>query len=348
MFKSLDFLEKLLNSNSPSGFEDETQKLFLNRVKDFSITKVDNHGNVIAFKNNSSKLKVMLAAHSDEVGLMITNISEKGFLFVRAIGGADKKVLPGTQVLVLSNKNVFGVIGKKAIHLEDVEEEKKTLEIEDMFVDIGATSKAEAQKKVKIGDPIVIVPNFKKLGNNLITSKALDNKVNVFIISEVIRRLKDINIGIYGVSTVQEEIGNNGIKICTKDLKVDIGIALDVCFATDCPNDEEIVDFVGNVKLGKGPVLILGAITNKKLNNFVQLVAKKTRKKIQIIAEPGETCTDADIMQKEGIATILLSIPCRYMHTPVEVCSLYDIEIAIELLVEILQRLPIDFKLQSF
>jgi tetrahedral aminopeptidase len=336
---SLDFLEKLLQTNSPSGFESQIQKLYTNRLKKYvDKIEVDNHGNCMTFLNYKAKTRIMLAGHCDEIGLMVMHVSDNGFLYVKSIGGTDKKVLPGSQVLIFGKNDLMisGVIGKKAIHLEESDDRKNAIKIEDMYVDIGVNSKKEALEIVEIGAPITITPNYKKLYNNNITSKALDDKVSIFIISEVMRNLsnKKINIGICGVSTVQEEIGSNGALVCSDYINAQAGIAIDVCFATDCPNDKQ--NTVGDTKLGKGPVIKLGSITSKKLNSYLIASANKLKKEYQVAAEPSDTGTDADAMQIDGMAVSVLSIPCRYMHTPVEVCSLIDIENAIDILTETL------------
>ena len=342
---SYEFLEKFMKTHTPSGFESEGQLLWKERTKAFS-EKVssDVHGNMIASINRSAPTRIMLAGHCDEIGFMVTHISEEGFIHFAAIGGIDPSVLAGKPVLFLTKDRIRGVIGKKPIHMLEKEDRKKAVDIKDLIMDIGAKSRSETEKYVNVGTPACILSNFMPLLNDFITSKAWDDKVGAFVVSEVIRVLsgkkKQLKVAVYGVSTVQEEIGCRGARTSCFGIEPHAGIAIDVGFATDAPGDDK--KLYGNVKLGRGPILHRGANINIPLSNFFKDAAHKAKVPVQWTAEPGATPTDADVIQinRSGVAAGRVSIPTRYMHTPVETCSLSDIDNTIKLLVETLLSLP--------
>ena len=341
---SYEFLEKLMNTHTPSGFESEGQLLWKERTKAFA-EKVssDVHGNMIASINRNAPTRIMLAGHCDEIGFMVTHISDDGFIHFAAIGGIDTSVLAGKPVLFLTKDRIRGVIGKKPIHMQEKEDRKKVVDIKDLIIDIGSKSKKETEKCVTVGTPACILSNFMPLLNDFIASKAWDDKVGAFVVSEVIRVLsakKQLKVAVYGVSTVQEEIGCRGARTSSFGIEPHAGIAIDVGFATDVPGDDKKT--FGNVKLGKGPILHRGANINIPLSNFFKEAARKAKVPVQWTAEPGATPTDADVIQinRSGVAAGLVSIPTRYMHTPVEVCSLSDIDHTVKLVAETILSLP--------
>jgi tetrahedral aminopeptidase len=341
---SYEFLEKLMNTHTPSGFESEGQLLWKERTKAFA-EKVssDVHGNMIASINRNAPTRIMLAGHCDEIGFMVTHISDDGFIHFAAIGGIDTSVLAGKPVLFLTKDRIWGVIGKKPIHMQEKEDRKKVVDIKDLIIDIGSKSKKETEKCVTVGTPACILSNFMPLLNDFIASKAWDDKVGAFVVSEVIRVLsakKQLKVAVYGVSTVQEEIGCRGARTSSFGIEPHAGIAIDVGFATDVPGDDKKT--FGNVKLGKGPILHRGANINIPLSNFFKEAARKAKVPVQWTAEPGATPTDADVIQinRSGVAAGLVSIPTRYMHTPVEVCSLSDIDNTVKLVAETILSLP--------
>ncbi len=345
--ESAEFLEKMLRTNTPSGHESEGQLLWKNRTKAFSDSiSVDVHGNVIAVLNEKAPLRVMLAGHCDEIGFMVTHITPEGFLSFAAIGGVDAKVLPGTQVKFLNKFGKYGVIGKRPIHFEKGEERKTLWEMRDLWIDIGARNRDEAEAFTPVGTAACIAPNYTPLLNQLVTSKAWDNKVGSFIVSEVLKLLSDrreeLNVAVYGVSTVQEEIGSRGAVTAGYSIHPHVGIALDVSFATDIPTDDKKI--AGDVALGKGPILHRGPNMNLVLTELFKETAQKKDIMIQWAAEPGVSLTDADVLQisRAGVATGLVSIPTRYIHTPVETCSLFDVERAARLTAETILALSPD------
>ena len=343
--ESYAFLERFMHTHTPSGIESEGQLVWKDYTRQFADRVYsDVHGNMIAALNADAPTRVMLAGHCDEIGFMATHISDEGFIHFTAIGGVDASVLPGLQVIFLNGNRVRGVIGKKPIHMIERDARSKVIEIKDLVIDIGSKSKEETEKYVQVGAPACVLSNFMPLLNDFITSKAWDDKVGAFVVAEALRIVglnKDrLNVGVFAVSTVQEEIGSRGAQTSSYGIQPHVGIAVDVGFATDVPGDEKKV--YGNVGLGKGPILHRGANCNIPLTAMLDAAAQKQGIAVQWCAEPNATSTDADVLQitRSGVAATLVSVPSRYMHTPVEVCSLSDIENAAVLIAETLLAMP--------
>ncbi len=338
--ESLSFLKELMRQPSPSGFEIPAQKVIKNRLKILADkVKTDVHGNVIGILNEKAPLKVMLAGHVDEIGLMITHIDDKGFIYFAMIGGMDPMVIVGQRVCIMAKQGmVRGVIGRKPIHLIEPGERNKELKITELWIDIGARDKQDALKAVAVGDPIVITPDFIEMRNGLVSSRAFDDRTGAWVVVEVLRALKGrkLNVAVYAVSTVQEEVGLRGAHTSAYHIHPDAGIAVDVGFASDCPGVDP--KKVGDIALGKGPILHVGANINPVLGKLMVATAKKNRIRYQMQAEPRGTGTDANAIQlaRGGCATALVSIPNRYMHTPVEVVSLKDMDASVALITETL------------
>lgn len=338
------FLKALLESPSPSGYEQPAAACWRSYVKDSVDDLIpDVHGNTLAVLNPDAEFKFMLAGHIDEIGLMITHIDDKGYLYTAQIGGMDPSLLIGQRVKVLTKKgDVFGVIGRKAIHQMKPDERKKTVEMENIWVDIGADSKKDAEKRVAVGDPIVIDVEYRRLSGHKVVSRATDDKVGAFVVAEVIKALskRKLNISIIGVATVQEEVGLRGATTSAYRVHPQAGIAIDVGFASDHPDTDP--KSLGEVKLGKGPILHRGPNINPIMEELLFKTAKQKKIPYQVTAEARPTGTDANAMQlsRGGAATALISIPNRYMHTPVEVISLDDVDNTIKLLVEYLAAHP--------
>jgi endoglucanase len=268
---------------------------------------------------------------------MITHIDGNGYLYFAAIGGFDPAVLISQRVCVLASKGVVrGVVGRKPIHLMDQAERGKEVKVEDLWIDIGAKDKKDALKAVGIGDPVVIVPDFIELRNGLVSSRAFDDRVGAWVVTEVLRALagRRIKVAVYAVSTVQEEIGIRGAITSAYSVKPDAGIAVDVGFASDFPAGEP--KRTGEVALGKGPILHAGANINPVLGKMLCNTARKKGIKYQMQAEPRATGTDANAIQlaRGGSAAALVSVPNRYMHTSVEVVALADLEATVALIAE--------------
>ncbi|MDO9541917.1 MAG: M42 family metallopeptidase [Kiritimatiellia bacterium] len=332
------FLKTLMQQPSPSGFEVPAQKVIRQRMKSFARkVTTDVHGNVIGVLNEKAAMKIMLAGHVDEIGLMITHVDNNGYLYFAGIGGCDPTVLVSQRVCILASKGaVRGVVGRKPIHLMDRTERGKEIKLDDLWIDIGAKDSKDALKVVGVGDPVVIDPDFIELRNGLVSSRAFDNRVGAWAVTEVLRALsgKKIKVAVYAVSTVQEELGLRGAITSSYTVKPDAGIAVDVGFSSDFPAGEP--KKTGEIALGKGPILHAGANINPVLGKMLCDTARKKRIKYQLQAEPRATGTDANAMQlaRGGCAAALISIPNRYMHTSVEVVSLSDLEATVSLIAE--------------
>ncbi|MDR2117294.1 MAG: M42 family metallopeptidase [Planctomycetaceae bacterium] len=331
-----DFLKNILTTPSTTGFEEPVQRLVRDYVQPFADSiRTDVHGNVIAARNPDAPLRVMLAGHCDQIGLIVNYIDEQGFLYILTVGGWDIQNLVGARVKIWTAQGaVNGVIGKKPIHLQDEEDRKKVPKIKDLWVDIGAKDKAEAEQHVHIGDPITVELEYYEMFNHFIAAPATDDKAGVWVVMEALRRIDPakLKVGVFAVSTVQEEVGLRGSRTSAFGIDPQIGIATDVTFATDCPTVEKKQN--GDVKLGGGPVLTRGPNMTTKLVNDLVDIAKRHEIPVQVVAEGRITGTDAGSIQvnRSGVATALMSIPNRYMHTPVEVISLHDIDYAADLM----------------
>jgi putative aminopeptidase FrvX len=334
------FLQALLNEPSPSGYEGPVREVWKKEVGRYAEkVEVDVHGNAIAVHNSAGNPRVMLAGHIDELGFQIVHIDDSGYLYFDTIGGFDQGTISGRKVRIHTRKGpVAGVIGKKPVHVMSPDERRKVPAIHDMWIDIGARDSKETRKLVAIGDPVTYDPNFEILRRNLAISRGFDNKMGAYIVAETLRSVSQAKqkarAALYAVATVQEEIGLRGAKTSTYGIDPLVGIALDVTFATDHPGMDKRK--LGEIKIGGGPVLTRGANVNPVV--FERLVAAAEKKKIphQVDAASGGTGTDANAIQlsRSGVATGLVSVPQRYMHTPVEVLSLEDLDHTVKLLTE--------------
>lgn len=340
------FLCELLEAPSPSGFERPAADVFRKRLEGRVDELIgDVHGNTIAVLNPQAKFKFMISGHIDEIGLMITHIDDKGYIYTDQIGGMDPALLTGQRVKVMGgNGPVLGVIGRKAIHQMKPDERKKNVEMENIWVDIGADSRKHAERHVAVGDPIVIDVACRRLNADKIVSRAMDDKAGAFVVAEVMRALsrRALKISVIGVATVQEEIGLRGAITSAYRVHPDAGIAIDVGFASDHPETDP--KKMGEVKLGGGPNLHRGANINPVLERELAKTARRLKIACQVTASPHGTGTDANAIQlsRGGAATALISIPLRYMHTPVEVLSLKDLDACVKLLTEFLAAHPVD------
>jgi len=328
--ESFDFLKELMNSISPSGFEEDAIKVWKKRTKGFSDEiKTDILGNSIAVLNKNRGPKIMLAGHIDEVGFMVKYIDQAGYIYFSTIGGLDPHLIPGKRVWIKSKKGkVLGVIGKKPIHLLEAEERKKVAKIEELWIDIGAKDAKETKSIISIGDPVVPAVGLEILNGDIVVSRGFDDKAGAFVVSETLKILssKQSKAAIYGVATVQEEIGLRGARASAYNVSPDVAIAIDLTFATDFPSMDKRK--IGDIKIGEGPVIARGPNINPKIFNLFVETAKEEKIPYQIEGISRATGTDANVMQltKAGVATGLVSIPNRYMHTQVELISLKDLE----------------------
>lgn len=333
---ALDFLKEILNTPSPSGFEGPVQEIVRRYVKPFADkVTTDSHGNVIAVKNPDAPLRVMYAGHADQIGLLVQFIDADGFIYTQTIGGWDPQVLIGQKMLVWgAGGPINGIIARKPIHLLNDEERKQVVKTKDLWIDIGAKNKEEAAALVKVGDPVTMDLGFRPMLNNMASATAMDDKCGLWVVVEALRRAsaKKLDCALYAVSTVQEEIGLRGAQTSAFSVDPHVGIAVDVTHATDCPTIDKKQE--GDVKLGGGPVIYRGPNMNPVVVDRLMKVAGQAEIAYQPAASGRATGTDANTIQtsRGGVATGLVSIPNRYMHSPVEMISLDDIDRAADLL----------------
>lgn len=342
--ESLKFLEKLLAAPSPSGYEQPAQRIFRDYTAPFcDEISTDVMGNVygrIAGKGKDLP-RVMIVGHTDEIGLQVKYIDDKGFLYFAAVGGVDAHLTPGKMVNIHTKSGSLpGVVGKKPIHLMDAKDRETVVKLEAQYIDIGARDKKEAQKLVRVGDAVTFDSSFTRLHGDRVASRGFDDKAGVFVVAEVLRLVKasgkKLSVDLYGVSSVQEEIGLRGGTTSSYTVNPDVGICVEVDFATDQPDVDRKHN--GEVALGKGPILSRGANINPHLFEILSAAAESAKIPVQHTANPRATGTDANVMQvsRNGVATALVKIPLRYMHTPVETLSLSDLENAAKLIVSAL------------
>lgn len=331
-----DFLFRLLETPSPSGYERPVQELvreYLGGVAD-SVTS-DAHGNVIGGKNTASTPRVLLVGHCDQIGLIVQHIDADGFLWVQPIGGWDPMQLVGSHVVVWTASGpVPGVISRKPIHLLTDEERKAVPKMKDLWVDIGATNKADAESVVRVGDCLTFDLKTQVLRNNLAAAVAMDDKVGLWTVLEGFRRAASgpLKCGLFVSSSVQEEIGLRGAKTSAHTVDPHVGIAVDVTHATDCPTIDKKTE--GDISLGKGPVVYRGPNMNPHVVDRLLAAAGEAAIPVQLGAIGRATPTDANVLQttRGGVATGLVSVPNRYMHSAVETVSLDDVDRTADLL----------------
>jgi endoglucanase len=348
----IDFLERLLDAQGPSGFEVRPARVWRKEAETFADkVSVDVGGNSIAEINGKGKPRVMLAGHVDEIGLQVTHIDEKGFLFVDEIGGWDAQVVVGQRVNILARGgDVIGVIGKKPIHLIQPDERSKASKVKELWVDVGAASREEvARLGIRVGDPMVLATRMVRLAGDRIASRAIDNRIGAYVVLEALRRLsKDKpRAAVAAVATAQEEIGYSGGGARTSAYALDPQIALvvDVTFSTDVPDIEK--KELGEHNVGGGPVLSRGSAIHPVVFDRLVEAAEAEKIPFTVQASPKATRTDADaiFLSRAGVPTGLISIPNRYMHSPNELVSLADVEHAIALIAAFVRRLPADVDL---
>lgn len=334
----LQFLKTLLNTPSPSGYEEKIQQVVRDFAGRFTDTiQTDWHGNVSAAVNPDASLRIMLAGHCDQIGLLVQHIDSKGFLRIQPIGGWDPQMLVGQKLQVWTESEMInGVIARKPIHLLTDEERKQVPKITDLWIDIGAQSEEEARELVAIGDPVTLELGFRELRNGLASAPGMDNRVGVWVVMSALERISKANpnVAVYAVSTVQEEIGLRGAKTSAYSIDPHLGIAVDVTHATDCPTIDE--NKHGRIKVGSGPVVYRGPNVNPVVYRQLTALAKKHEIPVQPNGISRAASNDGNALQisRGGIATGIVALPNRYMHSPVEVISLDDLDNAAELIAQ--------------
>ncbi len=341
---ALTFFKSLMATPSPTGWEHRGQNVVAEYMKRYADTvETDVHGSVHGVLNPNAKVRVMLAGHCDEIGLMVQYISDKGLITMSALGGVNVPLLQGERIIVHTAKGpVPGVVGVMPIHMiEPKDREKAATKIHELWVDIGAKTRKDAEKVVQLGDVATIDAGWTELKNGLVACRGFDDRAGAFVVADVLRLLKNkpLKVAVHAVSTVQEEVGLRGGRTAAFTIDPHIGIAVDVGFATDYPGMNEKI--VGTANLGGGPILHMGPTYNHKLLDKIRATATKAKIKTQIQPESRGMGTDAYAMQmtRGGVAAGLISVPSRYMHSPVETIALKDAEATAKLIAETVMNL---------
>ena len=330
--QSLEFLKKLVNTPSPSGRESAGQRVWLDYVKGFADeTFTDAYGNAVAVLNKGGSPRLMLAAHADEIAMVVSFINAEGYIYVRKIGGVDAAIVKAQRVTIhTDNGPVRGVVGNVAPHLMKEEGERKVPKIQDIFIDIGVSSRKAAQELVRIGDPITLNQEFELLRNNLAVARAFDNRIGTFAVAETLRLIREDGLHpdaeICAVSNIMEEVGLFGSRQIAYSLQPDLAVVVDVTHATDYPTVSQQQH--GDIQIGKGPALTRGGCNHPVLVRMLESAAEKCSLPLQYEAMSNTSGTDTDAIfwTRGGIPSALISLPNRYMHSPVELISLADLE----------------------
>lgn len=336
--ESLQFLETLVNTPSPSGHEARGQRAWLDYVSPFADdTFSDAYGNCVASLKGGPGPRIMLAAHADEIALTVNYIDDNGYLYVRRLGGVDPAITKAQRIIIHSASGpVTGVVGNVAPHLTKQDGERKVPKVEDLFIDIGVGSRKEAQALVRIGDPITLQDRFELLRNDLAIARAFDNRIGTWAVAETLRLLKkskkSLQAEVCAVSNIMEEVGLLGARQIAYSLKPDVAIVIDVTHATDYPTVSKIQH--GDIRLGAGPALTHGGCNHPEVVKRLEKVAAQESIPLQHEAMSASSGTDTDVIfwTRGGIPSALVSLPNRYMHSPVELVNLKDLEMIPRLL----------------
>lgn len=348
--ESREFLEKLIITPSPTGYESEGQKVWKEFISQYADSvESDAYGSAMAkLQINADVPAIMLEAHADEIGMVVQHISDNGFVTLNKLGGSDSTIARAKRVVIHSRKGrVTGVIGNTAIHLQENKNGGgKQPAWKDIYVDIGVSSKEEALEMIQIGDPVTYADELEYLNDDIVTGRALDNRIGGFVIAHALKELrgrkKDLKVNVIALNSVQEEVGGFGARMMSFRHMPDAALVTDVTHATDTPgiNNKEH----GTVKLGKGPTVQHGGANHRAIVELIEKTAKKQEIDIQHEATSIRTGTDTDSIfyQKTGIPSALISLPLRYMHSPVETASLSDVENLVKLMAETVLAMEAD------
>ncbi len=339
-----EFLISLLETPSPSGYEQPVQGLVREYLADVSDTlETDSHGNVIAGKNPSGETRMLLAGHCDQIGLIVQYIDNEGYISVQPIGGWDPMQLIGARVTVWTTEGpVPGVMSRKPIHLLTEEERKQVPKMKDLWIDIGAKDKDDCESVVRVGDCVTFELKYQPLRNGRACSVAMDDKIGLWVVLEAFRRAVSagpLPCALFVASTVQEEIGLRGARTSAHGVAPHVAIAVDVTHATDCPTIDKKTE--GDIALGKGPVVYRGPNMNPHVVDRLLAAGESHTIPIQLAAIGRATPTDANVLQttRAGVATGLVSVPNRYMHSAVETIQLDDADKTADLLAAFIRGL---------
>ncbi|MCC6180537.1 MAG: M42 family metallopeptidase [Bacteroidia bacterium] len=336
--KSHSFLKNYLNNPSPTGFESEGQKMWLNYIKPYIDTHfVDTYGTVVGVINPTAPYKVVIEAHADEISWFVHYITKDGFVYLRRNGGSDHQIAPSKRVNIHTDKGIVkAIFGWPAIHVRDAAKEE-TPTLKNIFLDLGCKSDKEVEELgVHVGCVVTYEDEFMVLNNRYYVGRALDNRIGGFMIAEVARLLKEdktkLPFGLYIVNAVQEEVGLNGATMIAHRIKPNVAIVTDVCHDTQTPMMNKISS--GDLACGKGPVLSYGPAVQNNLLKLIIDAAQKNKIPFQRQAASRVTGTDTDAFaySNDGVASALISLPLRYMHTTVESVHKQDVEDVIKLI----------------
>ncbi len=345
--KSQEFLINYLNNASPTGFESGGQKLWLDYIRPYiDDYVVDTYGSVVSIINPKANYKVVLEAHADEISWFVNYITDEGYLYVIRNGGSDYQIAPSKRVNIHTKKGIVkGVFGWPAVHVRRGEEKEEVPTLKNIFIDCGCNSKKEVEKLgIHVGCVVTFEDEMMVLNNRYFTGRALDNRIGGFMIAEVARELhqhkKKLPFGVYFVNAVQEEIGLRGAEMISRRIKPDVAIVTDVTHDTQSPMYNKQLQ--GDIACGKGPALTYGPAVQNNLLDMIIKIAKKKKIPFQREAASRSTGTDTDAFaySGEGVASALISLPLKYMHTTVESAHKNDIENVIKLMYEFLVQLP--------
>lgn len=346
--KFVKVLEQLSNACGVAGREEAVRLLMTDLLKpNVDEVKVDTLGNVIGVKRGRKGApRVMLAAHMDEVGLMVKNITKEGFIQFTKIGGIDDRILIAQKVILhTATRPLTGIIGSKPPHILKEEEKKKVLTVDELFIDVGANSETEAQEMgIRIGDPVSFDIHFVRLGNDAVVGKAFDDRVGCAVLAEVLERLGDVDCTVYGVGTIQEEVGLRGATTAAFGIFPDVGIALDATVAGGVPGVKAVET---TIKMRKGPAITVadrGLITHPKVLRLLVDAAEESGIPYQLeTGLPGSTDAARIALTREGVPSGVVSIPTRYIHSPVSILSLDDAENTTTLILTALKKVSQTF-----
>ena len=330
--ESLNFLQRLLNTPSPSGHEVRGQRVWLEYARRFADeTFSDAYGNAVAILNKGGSPRIMLAGHADEIAMAVNFINNEGFIYVRKLGGVDPAITRAQRVVIHTrNGPVKGVVGNVPPHLTKKEKERKHPEMHDLFIDVGARDKGETEKLVRIGDPVTLEDTFELLRGDLAIARAFDNRIGTFAVADTLRILKEskkkVQAEVCAVSNVMEEVGLLGARQIAYSLKPDVALVVDVTHATDYPTVNQPQH--GLVKIGHGPTITHGGCNHPEVVKRIEQVAREAKISLQHEAMSATSGTDTDVIfwTRGGIPSALISLPNRYMHSPVELVSLKDLQ----------------------
>ena len=342
---SLNFLRTLVNTPSPTGHETRGQRVWMDYASQFADkTFSDAYGNCVAVLNKGGGPRIMLAAHADEIAMAVNYIDDNGFIYVRRMGGIDAAITKAQRVVIHTrNGAVKGVVGNVAPHLTKQDGDPKPPKIHDIFIDIGVSSRKEAEALIRVGDPITLTDEFDILRGDLAVARAFDNRIGTFAVAETLRLLKEskvkLNAEVCAVSNVQEEVGLLGARQIAYSLQPDIALVVDVTHATDYPTVSKAQH--GDTRIGKGPAITHGGCNHPEVVKRLEEIAAKKKIPLQHEAMSASSGTDTDVIfwTRGGIASALISLPNRYMHSPVEVVSLKDLELIPQLMAGFVQSL---------